>query len=172
MNTFHRKFPDLLPEDFRRLLITVTAAACELSQLCPCGLFIPPEFLLLIYICKIHDHHMVFHICTCSIPILQDTITVYFKISCVFSVYMLVCTVNFNKHGLPRQCGRPNLFISFNSGPVGSVHFISGTGSIPDHLHRRLTLPQALFTEPKSSIFSFTVALIASKPGARSLRGS
>ena len=31
---------------------------------------------------------------------------------------------------------------------------------------------QALSTEPNSSIFSFTVALIASKPGASSLRGS
>ena len=30
----------------------------------------------------------------------------------------------------------------------------------------------ALFTEPKSSIFSFTVPLIASKPGARSFLGS
>src|SRR5699024_10714144 len=89
-----------------------------------------------------------------------------------FCIDMPSCTVNFNKHGLPRQRGRPNLFISFNSGPVGSVHCISGTGFVPDHLHRRLTLPQALFTEPKSSIFSFTVALIASKPGARSLRGS
>ena len=31
---------------------------------------------------------------------------------------------------------------------------------------------QALLTDPKSSIFSLTVALIASVPGARSLRGS
>ena len=30
----------------------------------------------------------------------------------------------------------------------------------------------ALFTEPKSSIFSFTVPLIASKPGKRSFLGS
>ena len=89
MNTFHRKFPNLLPEDFRRLLITVAAAACELSQLCPCRIFVPPEFLRLIYICKIHDHHMVFHICTCFILFFQDTVaTVCFKISCVFSVYI------------------------------------------------------------------------------------
>lgn len=31
---------------------------------------------------------------------------------------------------------------------------------------------QALPTEPNSSIFSFTVSLIASNPGARTLRGS
>ena len=33
-------------------------------------------------------------------------------------------------------------------------------------------MSQALLTDPNNSIFSLTVALIASKPGARSLRGS
>ena len=33
-------------------------------------------------------------------------------------------------------------------------------------------MSQALSTDPNNSIFSLTVALIASKPGARSLRGS
>ena len=37
---------------------------------------------------------------------------------------------------------------------------------------RRSCRDQALPTEPNSSIFSFTVALMASKPGASSFRGS
>ena len=38
--------------------------------------------------------------------------------------------------------------------------------------HILFSIHHALLTDPKSSIFSLTVALIASAPGARSLRGS
>lgn len=47
------------------------------------------------------------------------------------------------------------------------------TAAVP-FIHFSVLLPKhhALFAEPNNSIFSFTVALIASAPGANSLRGS
>ena len=47
--------------------------------------------------------------------------------------------------------------------PVGAVFLVQWKGGKGAY---------ALFTLPNSSIFSFTVALMASKPGSSSLRGS
>lgn len=74
-----------------------------------------------------------------------------------------------NQHIRPKSNNNEVVAALFCNNPIlyaEPIYILPGTVQI------RLIIPQAFPTEPNNSIFSFTVALIASNPGARSLRGS
>ena len=144
------KFLQLLPQSLHCISIAVAVASRKFLYLHPGNFFslyfsVLPELLLLVDSRKIHNDDIFFFCHSAILPRREIS-----RNLCVTGILLN----SFSEHKRPGKD-------SEKSSPGLSLYKLL-----------KLNKSQALLTEPNSSIFSLTVALIASNQGARSLRGS